>query len=198
MTVFHSITSIPTSYNGHRFHSRLEARWAIFLDSLGIPCEYEPEYFVAGNGVRFAPSFWLPDQECWMDVGRYPYRDDQMDDAATAVASETGKQVYVFCRSITPLDAREPTRNGLIHVPAAYAIRFYGDGKKSAPFMWCRCPICDRLEMKHLGQTNGECCLGENHLGVDGAGLEAAYLEACQARFSFDGESRAFRRWSDG
>ena len=34
-----SIKAIETKYNGFRFRSRLEARWAIFFDSIGLKYE---------------------------------------------------------------------------------------------------------------------------------------------------------------
>ena len=37
------IKPIETVYNGYRFRSRLEARWAVFFDTLGIEYEYEKE-----------------------------------------------------------------------------------------------------------------------------------------------------------
>ena len=40
-----TIRAIETRYNGYRFRSRLEARWAVFFDTLGIRYEYEPEGF---------------------------------------------------------------------------------------------------------------------------------------------------------
>lgn len=36
------INPIPTEYRGHRFRSRLEAKWACFFDNCGWPWEYEP------------------------------------------------------------------------------------------------------------------------------------------------------------
>ena len=36
------IKAIPTTYNGIRYRSRLEATWACFFDSLGWEHEYEP------------------------------------------------------------------------------------------------------------------------------------------------------------
>lgn len=40
-----AIKSIETKYNGFRFRSRLEARWAIFFDMVGLKYEYEVEGF---------------------------------------------------------------------------------------------------------------------------------------------------------
>lgn len=37
------IKPIETIYNGYRFRSRLEARWAVFFDALGVEYQYEPE-----------------------------------------------------------------------------------------------------------------------------------------------------------
>lgn len=52
-----AIKSIETIYNGYRFRSRLEARWAVFLDSLGVKYEYEPEGFELPDGTRYLPDF---------------------------------------------------------------------------------------------------------------------------------------------
>lgn len=55
-----SIKAIETSYKGYRFRSRLEARWAVFFDYLGIKYEYEPEGFELPGGQRYLPDFFLP------------------------------------------------------------------------------------------------------------------------------------------
>lgn len=43
-------TAIQTEYNGYLFRSRLEARWAVFFDAMGIEYEYEPEGIVLSDG----------------------------------------------------------------------------------------------------------------------------------------------------
>jgi len=53
------IKAIETEYKGHAFRSRLEARWATALDSLGIEYWYEPEGYDL-DGVWYLPDFWLP------------------------------------------------------------------------------------------------------------------------------------------
>jgi len=53
------IKAIETSYKGYLFRSRLEARWAVFFDALGIVWEYEREGFEL-DGLRYLPDFWLP------------------------------------------------------------------------------------------------------------------------------------------
>lgn len=56
------IKPIDTYYNGYRFRSRLEARWAVFFDALGVKYEYEPEGFER-NGIYYLPDFLIYDVE---------------------------------------------------------------------------------------------------------------------------------------
>lgn len=55
--MINAIKPIETVYNGYRFRSRLEARWAVFLDALGVEYEYEPEGFELQNGMWYLPDF---------------------------------------------------------------------------------------------------------------------------------------------
>lgn len=52
-----SIEVKETLYKGLRFRSRLEARWAVFLDSLGVEYEYEPEGFNLPGVGAYLPDF---------------------------------------------------------------------------------------------------------------------------------------------
>lgn len=61
------IKAIETHYNGFKFRSRLEARWAVFFDAAGIRYEYEPEGF-EHNGVCYLPDFYLPDSKTYVEV----------------------------------------------------------------------------------------------------------------------------------
>lgn len=64
-----AIQAIETSYAGCRFRSRLEARWAVFFDTLGIEWQYEPQgYTVGPDGVAYLPDFWLPFLKVWVEV----------------------------------------------------------------------------------------------------------------------------------
>jgi hypothetical protein len=45
------IKAIETIYNGYRFRSRLEARWAVFFDALEIEYQYELEGFFLTSGL---------------------------------------------------------------------------------------------------------------------------------------------------
>jgi hypothetical protein len=68
-----SIKAIETVYNGYRFRSRLEARWAVFLDAANIRYLYEPEGFDL-DGLHYLPDFWLPDLQAWVEIKPGSYR----------------------------------------------------------------------------------------------------------------------------
>jgi hypothetical protein len=61
------IRPIETHYNGYRFRSRLEARWAVYFDLLHVKYEYEPEGFVV-NGKCYLPDFYLPELNSYFEV----------------------------------------------------------------------------------------------------------------------------------
>lgn len=61
------IRAIETEYKGYRFRSRLEARWAVFFDALGIEYEYEPEGFCLPSGKLYLPDFRI---KCYGMRGR--------------------------------------------------------------------------------------------------------------------------------
>lgn len=63
--------AIETQYKGYRFRSRLEARWAVFFDALGIEWEYEPEGYDLGEAGWYLPDFFINlgnDHQVWFEV----------------------------------------------------------------------------------------------------------------------------------
>lgn len=89
-----AIKAIETRYKGHRFRSRLEARWAVFFDALGVEWEYEKEGYDLGELGYYLPDFWLPKWNCWIEV-----KGVQTDDAyekAECLQLSQGKDVFLF------------------------------------------------------------------------------------------------------
>lgn len=58
--------AIETRYKGYRFRSRLEARWAVYFDSLGLQWEYEPDGFELSSGERYLPDFKVRAPRAWL------------------------------------------------------------------------------------------------------------------------------------
>lgn len=63
------IRAIETRYRGYRFRSRLEARWAVLFDHLGVRWEYEKEGFSLPSGP-YLPDFYVEvqGQAFWVEV----------------------------------------------------------------------------------------------------------------------------------
>lgn len=91
-----SIKPIETYYNGYRFRSRAEARWAVFFDTIGIPYQYELEGYDLGNGIYYLPDFYLQKANQFFEV-KADVHDISLKDKEKIVrlANETGKYVII-------------------------------------------------------------------------------------------------------
>jgi hypothetical protein len=71
------LKAIDTPYRGHLFRSRLEARWAVFFDNLGLSWEYEVEGYDLGE-LRYLPDFKVvvPGGVTWIEVKRKEIEED--------------------------------------------------------------------------------------------------------------------------
>lgn len=179
---------IETIYNGYRFRSRLEARWAVFYDALGVRYEYEKEGFELGGAGRYLPDFWLPGLDCWVEIkGAHPSADERR--KAAALAESTGKRVFIFAQT----DFACPTFDHLAEgsgFQGAWGTVFWperyddeGDfgaawgmcSECGAPVLdTCQYPVCRPI-------THG--CSGPRTFNSEAPALTSAYLAARQARF---------------
>lgn len=93
------IKAIETHYNGYRFRSRLEARWAVFFDTVGMRYEYEPEGFT-NNGTCYLPDFYLPDATnygCYVEVKpNDPSRLSEIEKAVRCICFQTVKPLVLL------------------------------------------------------------------------------------------------------
>lgn len=143
-----NITAIPTKYAGCHFRSRLEARWAVFFDTIGIAWQYEPEGYEL-DGKRYLPDFWLPQIKTWYEVkGRSPTNLEYS--LAYALEQATGHRVLI-ARGDIP-----------------YSTDLAGYDKTSAPggdglrdiettgdydYAWCICPWCDQPGIEYEARS---------------------------------------------
>lgn len=65
--VVNKLEAIETIYGGYRFRSRLEARWAVFFDSMVFQWRYEDEGFKLPSGY-YLPDFWFPQVSMFGEV----------------------------------------------------------------------------------------------------------------------------------
>lgn len=88
------IKAIETHYNGYRFRSRLEARYAVLFDNLSIEYEYELEGYDLGEAGYYLPDFWLPKENTFFEVkGIEP---NIIDRKKMAMLSSLSKKKVIF------------------------------------------------------------------------------------------------------
>jgi hypothetical protein len=114
------IKAIETVYKGYRFRSRLEARWAVFFDALGIEWEYEKEGYDLGDAGWYLPDFWLPGLECFSEV-------------KPSALTEEETQKCLLLSLLSPVVA-------VIGIPGEHVPRIWGNkgGGPVAMFSTCR------------------------------------------------------------
>lgn len=150
--------AITTHYNGYKFRSRLEARWAVFFGTLRIRYQYEPEGFVLQDGTTYLPDFYLPDYNAWCEIKPTPanskaYGLKEFDYKTTKFAEEllenedaenSGKSVYLLYGA--PHDYY-----GIIYkseyAHGAYLLVDY-------PYEWLMCPYCGVIEYVFSGELD--------------------------------------------
>lgn len=102
------IKPIETNYKGCRFRSRLEARWAVFFDNLGIKWEYEPEGFELPDGTRYLPDFYLPRSKTYAEVKPPKAGCVQEIERACRFVGENGIKRLIILSNIPNLDGGWP------------------------------------------------------------------------------------------
>ncbi len=175
--------AIETVYNGYRFRSRLEARWAVFFDTLGIKYEYEKEGFDL-DGVRYLPDFWLPVQQWWIEIkgSQGPTTEDWEKCARLAEGSKYPVAVLVG----------EP---GNEHPYINVCLPDWNEARVSTQMFWLQCPVCyqsgisfDRRDLRincHCDSLLGDSAWIRYHAieNLQHPKLTNAYISARHARF---------------
>lgn len=164
--------AIETVYKGYRFRSRLEARWAVVLDTLDVKYDYEREGFQLSSGW-YLPDFFLTDFDCWFEVKPtlINHGDEAWNKAAT-LARETDQYVLVACGPIP----QYPTQL------RCFLFTPYEDYALQLPSLvwWWMCRVCERWSLG-TDIANLVCgCIPET---PNYGEVEAAFLRGRQARF---------------
>lgn len=107
--------ALETSYNGYKFRSRLEARWAVFFDALNIKYIYEPEGYALSDGNYYLPDFMLPDFGYYAEVKGY--NNNLTNDFKRMYRFVSDKKTALLILSEIPYDE---SANGLFWFPILY------------------------------------------------------------------------------
>lgn len=186
------MNAIPTTYAGVRFRSRLEARWAVFFDSLGIDWRYEHEGHAAGRW--YLCDFYLPEFDVWIEIKPCPPTEDEIAKCVALAAAVPGKVRLLY-------GVIGWWRSRAWHDPAwGGGIGFWRehDGTQwiaqpdAEPPLYCPClcPECGRFGVEYRGAAYRIGCghvTGEKLLTGDDKRIQIATAEA--ANFQFERES---------
>ena len=173
---------IETYYNGYRFRSRLEARWAVFFDAAGIEYQYEPEGYNLGNGMCYLPDFYITDWDIFVEIkpaSEYGYHEK-----ADKLAQLSGK-IVILCAGEPYCDGEE--------ICAYKSAVFYPDGETwftgpdDLPLVFEDCRRCDGFVLNSPGYgqlylgTHQERCMERRGIFTDR--ILNAYTASRRARF---------------
>lgn len=121
-----NIKPIETKYKDYLFRSRLEARWAVFFDYIGTPWNYEIEGYQF-NRYKYLPDFYLPNQNCFVEIKGYEPEINYKNMLAT-FSKSTGKWLDL-----------------IIGEPGKQIIIAYKNGVKKSPVFLGECWNCHDL-----------------------------------------------------
>jgi len=148
----YKIKSHKTKYGGVLFRSVLEARWAVFFDSMGIEYTFEPHCFeveTGGREVIYKPDFLLPTLGLYVEIKpSKPY--DIENTKAAAWSKHIGDTMILF--NLNP-----PTKD------LENGWKFTCDDLERPPmrstnYNWCECPKCGHVDIAELGEITSCGC----------------------------------------
>lgn len=148
------IRPIETQYKGYRFRSRLEARWAVFFDALGVAWEYEKQGYALASGA-YLPDFWLPRICCWIEIkGEAPTETERA--LASELALHTESRVFIFSGSVPSYStdwnafwSKEPVDAYLPHRPLG-RLKVCWDNF----YAFCICEDCGAVGIEFEARTD--------------------------------------------
>lgn len=176
------VTAIQTEYAGCLFRSRLEARWAVVFDVLGLKWRHEAEGFELSNGQRYLPDF-LIDGLGWIEIKPTVELDD---DKWTVFCEDHGKQegfrAYRFTGDIP--DPRFDDMPSDLTVDASIGGML--GGVNDSGYALCLCTRCGKVGIEFDGRgarVCGHAGEGDKGYSADSARIKTAYIAARSWRF---------------
>ena len=149
------IKAIETEYNGYRFRSRLEARWAVFFDSVGAKYLYEPEGFVLQDGTYYLPDFYLPDIRTFVEVKGVMSKKDLHKIEEFAKDLESDQRIVIVGDIPGEWDAADLWEYGYDKHGERFTAYFHNG--VDFPYLPCICPVCGKFGFEFDGRGARVC-----------------------------------------
>ena len=173
------IGAIETVYNGYRFRSRLEARWAVFFDELKIEYLYEPEGYVLHDDSKYLPDFFLGDIRggMWLEIKPIGFLEGKIaEKKLEMLCTVTDKPGMIVAGDPTVnVEFGSFSQSNDKYYPAWWICeRMEGDDYAvcDGPYIFCLCPWCGKVGIEFDGR-GARVCGYKEHFDDEEAALSA-------------------------
>ena len=147
----------PVHYDGWKFRSMTEARWAILLDTLNIDYMYEMNTFMLqdeNKHICYLPDFYLTDLKCFLEIknnGKHePLPEEQY--KAKLLAIDTEKDVYI---AFGKVGVKDQLKYGSMW-------KWKGKtGELDTHYSFTQCPTCLKFDITKNGNIHDCTCYCE-------------------------------------
>ena len=190
-----TLQAIPTRYRGYNFRSRMEARWAVAFQEMGLRWEYEPQGFLLPSGKSYLPDFkvTLPfDGVLWVEI------------------KPAGIDTPEFIEFIQEMCMTDPCSRGCVlhDIPDPVFVKsnrsYYKNdepecciatvaddefnlvGGWDSPYMFCVCSKCKAIGFEWSGMSDRIDCGCDAPDTCDDSKVLAAFAAARGARFEHE------------
>jgi hypothetical protein len=160
---------LTTYLHGRAFRSRLEARWSLFFDQLGIRYQYEPEIFAG-----YLVDFFVPKQPRFDGPMCFEIKPEVCINEAYEIISKHDSM---------ELPIRILTEFSADGVPSGYGHYLQNDNN----YRFCQCPHCGIIGFQYEGcadRLGCRCVTNDDHgWNSDTPALMKAYRYVANYRF---------------
>ena len=139
---------IPTNYNGNSFRSKIEARWALFFDTLNIKYKYELEGYDL-EGLYYLPDFWLPDLNMFVEIKGLPMNETDRQ-KVKRLSKISNKKVLILTGSIPSFED---------FLSNEYETECYLENEGwDNNYFFCECEDCGAIGVEFEGRSDRMIC----------------------------------------
>jgi len=150
------VKPIETKYKGFRFRSRLEARWAVFMDAIGVKYRYEDEAYDL-DGLYYLPDFWIPSLKCFLEIKPCNPTEEERE-CASRLAKHTGNRVFIGIGMPSLEFDSDEHGNAVSNIEV-----FYSEGWDEH-HQWVVCVECGCAEITFEGKHDNLTCKCTNRI----------------------------------
>jgi len=156
------LVAMPAEFDGIKYRSRNEARWAIFFKELGIIFAYEDEGFDLGAGIRYLPDFHIPLQD---NFKRDMYFEIKPSASGLIIVDESDRKKiealsnHVFISVIGSVHDYSINLN----LFGISGYDFAGPNFGDCDYLFCQCKHCGAIGFEYCGRSERIDCCSKNN-----------------------------------